>query len=289
MARGLITRRRTAFPFHARNRATVAEMVRKLRRADKRKVVTAPGRGRARLIPGHPGMAARAATIPVMSAGPGGRRRFGFRVKLQPRSLVPPIAALLVAAGLACGAGARAADDTEAVLRALNRARTDPAGFAVVLQHHRARLQGRHYLAPGTANTWIATQEGVAAVDEAIAVLRGTPPLPPLVPLEGLRQAAADQVAWQGPRGELGHGGAGGSSPSERMRRHGVTARATGENISYGSAGLQIVIDLIVDDGVASRGHRRNILDPGFRAVGIAIGPHRRYGTMCVMDLAAAP
>jgi uncharacterized protein YkwD len=216
-------------------------------------------------------MAARRAAIPV-------------RVRLLPRH----VAALLIAAGLACAGGARAAERTDEVLSALNRARTDPAGFATVLQHYRARLHGKSYLKPGTANTWIDTQEGVVAIDEAIAVLRATRPLPPLATQEGLRRAAEDHVAWQGPRGELGHVGEGHSSPFDRMRRYGVTKRATGENISYGSAGLQVVIDLIVDDGVPSRGHRRNILDPAFREVGIAVGPHRRYGTMCVMDLASA-
>ena len=196
--------------------------------------------------------------------------------------------ALLSAAYLACIGAARADDGSPEVLIALNRARSDPAGFAAVLEQYRARLHGKRYLEPGTPNTWIVTQEGVAAVDEAIAVLRATAPLPPLVMSDGLRQAAQDQVAWQGPRGEMGHVGEGASSPFERMRRHGVTKRAAGENISYGAAGLQVVIDLIVDDGVPSRGHRRNILNPAFRQVGIAIGPHRRYGTMCVMDLASA-
>jgi len=34
--------------------------------------------------------------------------------------------------------------------------------------------------------------------------------------------------------------------------------------------------------------HRHNILNPSYREVGIALGPHRRYGTMCVIDFAAA-
>jgi uncharacterized protein YkwD len=72
------------------------------------------------------------------------------------------------------------------------------------------------------------------------------------------------------------------------MRRRGIAHRSMGEAISYGAAGLQVVIDLIVDDGVPDRGHRHAILNPIYREVGIAIGPHRRYGTMCVMDFAAA-
>jgi uncharacterized protein YkwD len=106
---------------------------------------------------------------------------------------------------------------------------------------------------------------------------------------QGLALAALDQVAWQGPRGEVGHRGEGGSSPFDRVARHGVRPRLSGEVIDYGADGLQAVIDLIVDDGVASRGHRHNILNPNFRQVGIAIGPHRQYGTMCVIDFASAP
>ena len=199
--------------------------------------------------------------------------------------LVP---AFLMAACLVCAGMARADDLPDEVLAALNRARTDPAGFSAVLQLYRARMYGKRYLKPGTTNAWIITQEGTAAVDEAIAVLRATPPLPALSVNQGLALAALDQVVWQGPRGEVGHQGQGGSSPSDRVIRHGVRKHLSGENISYGSDGLQVVIDLIVDDGVASRGHRHNILNPDFREVGIAIGPHRRYGTMCVMDLASA-
>jgi uncharacterized protein YkwD len=204
------------------------------------------------------------------------------------RRLARPLVALLAAAVLAGVPGARADGDVDAVLVALNRARTDPAGFATVLQHYRARMQGKRYLPPGASNTWIVTQEGTAAVDEAIAVLRATAPLPPLMPQPGLTRAAQDQVAWQGPRGEVGHAGEGASSPFDRMRRHGVLKRASGENISYGASGLQVVIDLIVDDGVPARGHRRNILNRTFREVGIAVGPHRRYGTICVMDLSSS-
>jgi uncharacterized protein YkwD len=41
--------------------------------------------------------------------------------------------------------------------------------------------------------------------------------------------------------------------------------------------------NLLIDDGVADRGHRRNIYDASARVVGIACGPHPRYGTMCVI------
>jgi uncharacterized protein YkwD len=211
-----------------------------------------------------------------------------MRYWMRVRFALGHVAAVLIAACLAWSATAQADNRSDEVLTALNRVRTDPAGFAAVLQQYRVRMDGKRYLKPGTTNVWVITQEGTAAVDEAIAVLRATAPLSPLVMHQALVRAAEDHVAWQGPRGDVGHGEAGGSSPSDRLIRHGVAKRAWGENISYGATGLQIVIDLIVDDGVGSRGHRKNILNPAFRQVGIAIGPHRRYGTMCVMDLASA-
>jgi uncharacterized protein YkwD len=58
------------------------------------------------------------------------------------------------------------------------------------------------------------------------------------------------------------------------------------ENVDYGqfTSGRDVVVDLIVDDGVPDRGHRRNIFDPSARVAGVACGRHPRYGSMCVID-----
>jgi len=62
-----------------------------------------------------------------------------------------------------------------------------------------------------------------------------------------------------------------------------------GENLSYGpSTAREIVIQLLVDDGVAGRGHRKNIFDNRFRVAGAAVGPHATFGAMCAIEFAAA-
>jgi hypothetical protein len=43
---------------------------------------------------------------------------------------------------------------------------------------------------------------------------------------------------------------------------------------------------LIIDDGVRGRGHRRNIFNPSYNAVGAAYGPDARYGSVCSIDFA---
>lgn len=71
------------------------------------------------------------------------------------------------------------------------------------------------------------------------------------------------------------------------MDKEGQWLGRAGENISYGYADPRtVVMTLIVDQGVAGRGHRRNIFCHDFQVAGIACGPHARYGVMCVIDFA---
>ena len=57
------------------------------------------------------------------------------------------------------------------------------------------------------------------------------------------------------------------------------------ENCSYGyKDAVEIVITLLIDEGVKGVGHRNNILNPAFNSVGVAIYPHKTYKTNCVID-----
>jgi uncharacterized protein YkwD len=43
---------------------------------------------------------------------------------------------------------------------------------------------------------------------------------------------------------------------------------------------------LLIDDGVSSRGHRKNLLNGAYHKIGVATGTHPEYGHLCVMDFA---
>jgi uncharacterized protein YkwD len=171
-----------------------------------------------------------------------------------------------------------------AVVAEINRLRADPPGYAAELRAYRQLFRGR-LVADGNPGGTL-TREGVKAVDDAIRALESQPPLPPLQYGRVLAAAAQDHADDQGPRGLVGHQSASGASPSQR-----VLARGGGpyisETISYGSTSTRAVVrQLVVDDGVADRGHRKALLAPEFRYAGAGCGPHAGYGAMCVVDLA---
>ena len=71
------------------------------------------------------------------------------------------------------------------------------------------------------------------------------------------------------------------------MNRHGTWGVLWGENISYGKAiPREVVISLIIDDGLRNRKHRKNIFNPAFNYAGAAFGPHARYRIVCSIDFA---
>jgi uncharacterized protein YkwD len=161
------------------------------------------------------------------------------------------------------------------VLYELNLARTQPQAYARALQDA-ARLSRA-----------AGAYDDPAAYAEAVDFLMRQPALPPLGADSTLEDAALSHADYQGPQGGFGHEGPRGESLGERLRRHGAFASLMAEDISYGYANpREVVLQLIVDAGVPSRGHRANIFNPAFREAGVACGPHRVYGAMCVVDFA---
>lgn len=172
-------------------------------------------------------------------------------------------------------AGARQRTLDSDVLGELNFARTEPQAYAEALQQaaYRSRASGAY--------------DDPAAFREALSFLEQQRALPPLDPDAALEGAAASHADYQGREGGFGHEGPGGESLGERLHRHGAFAMLMGEDISYGYASpREVVLQLIVDAGVPGRGHRANIFNPMFREAGVACGPHRVYGAMCVVDFA---
>jgi uncharacterized protein YkwD len=171
-----------------------------------------------------------------------------------------------------------------AVIREMNLARQNPALYATFVQELRSRMNGNVLILSG--RTRIRTKEGTAAIDEAIRFLQNARPVQPLTVSRGISRAAADHCAEQA-RGGFGHEGRDRSHSWDRIARYGNFSGSCGENISYGkSSARDVVLALIIDDGLPARKHRKNIFNPSFNYAGAAFGRHARFGTMCSMDFA---
>lgn len=171
------------------------------------------------------------------------------------------------------------------VLHELNLARTDPHKYASFIEDTLRYYQGSLLCYPNEIR--LQTNEGTRAVREAVSFLQRQTPLKPLALSRGMTYAAKDHVKDQSKSGATGHNGRDRSSPFDRISRYGKWDKTAGENIDYGNnIARRIVMSLIIDDGVSSRGHRKNIFNSQYCVVGIGCGTHAAYRYMCVMDFA---
>ena len=153
----------------------------------------------------------------------------------------------------------------------INYARANPHEYLKALELFRRNYRGNevHYPEGGV----LVTNEGVAAVDDAIAFVKKLKPLPPLDLRSGMVKAAKAHVDDLVSSGKSGHRGSDGSQPGQRLDRFGRWNEAYGENIVYESRTPRYdVIEMIIDDGTPNRGHRENLFAEDFRVMGVAAG-----------------
>jgi uncharacterized protein YkwD len=184
---------------------------------------------------------------------------------------------------------ALASSDTTAVtaaalVREMNLARENPALYASYVEELRSHFVGNQLVLPG--GTIVRTKEGRRAIDDTIRFLRHVRPQSPLSLSPGMSRAAADHCLDQ-VGGRRGHDGSDRSSPGTRISRYGDWLGGWGENIAYGKTNARdIIMALIIDDGLPARKHRKNIFNPKFNIAGAAYGPHAVYRTVCSIDFA---
>ncbi|PRP87885.1 hypothetical protein PROFUN_02622 [Planoprotostelium fungivorum] len=174
--------------------------------------------------------------------------------------------------------------DEQNLIHELNRARTNPSNYADVLERdRRPYFNGKHLKLPGT-NVLLVTEEGVGAVDDAIAFLRAQRPLPPFKVSPGMVSAAKEAIAEVGPLGE---------TSCESIRRFDKYGRFEQEAVEIASFGTsdakEIVLRFIVCDGQPDRVQRTYIFEPIYSCVGFAVGEHKSaYRTMACINFTKA-
>lgn len=118
-------------------------------------------------------------------------------------------------------------------------------------------------------------------VKSLIRDLKKTSGLLPLQIEEDLTAVAQGHAKKTGKAGRVGHQGF--NKRFEPLM--GNPYNHVGENCSYGyEKAIDIVLSLLIDEGISDVGHRKNILGEGFNSVGVAIRSHKDYRVNCVID-----
>ena len=157
--------------------------------------------------------------------------------------------------------------------------------LAVIEEMNYARTKPKEYVTQRLSPKYSTNQSEsyLAALDEVIDRMNRMNPLPELESASGLTKCAKEWVKVSGPKGFIGHD----RNIASRFKKY-CTYATLGENCSYGyPTAEEIVIGLLIDDGVEGRGHRENILSAAFTHAGAAIGTHKKYKTMCCIDFAS--
>ena len=154
----------------------------------------------------------------------------------------------------------------------INNVRSNPASYAEKLERYKSYFQGNVWKDPNS-NAGIKTEEGAAAVDEAINFLRSKAQrVDSLTPSKGLNKVAADFLR------EFQKDANANVELDPVISRYGNFTGNFRRLVQFGSNTAEhVVINLLVCDGDKSRGHRDAILADGLKKVGVAYGPQDTY------------
>ena len=109
--------------------------------------------------------------------------------------------------------------------------------------------------------------------------------------------AAKDHVMDIGPKGLVSHTSSGkvfidGKSreqkAKDRLKKYGQVISCYGESLCFHCIDAkEVILNLLVDDGSKSRGHRANFFNPDFNFMGSSTGEHKEFNQMTCIDYAA--
>ncbi len=103
-------------------------------------------------------------------------------------------------------------------------------------------------------------------------------------PMNDLYGEAKNHAGDMGKSGNIGHN----TSKGENFQKRIVTLKKTYtvvfENCQYGyDKALDVVMDLLIDEGITDYGHRKALLNSSLQYVGVSFQKHKKFKWNCVM------
>lgn len=171
-----------------------------------------------------------------------------------------------------------------------NKVRENPKCYIPLLEETLSFYKDNIFSRPGEDS--IQTVEGKEAVEEAIAFLYKKEPVPALTIDQKLTRACKDHIEDIGPKGMTTHESSyldpvtkSALNVSDRIEKYAEWDIICCENIDFGNKNAKdVIITMIIDDGLKDRPHRRNLFHPDIRYMGVAVGAHRDWELISVIN-----
>ena len=177
------------------------------------------------------------------------------------------------------------------IFNEINKVRRNPQYIIPHLIKMKQFYKHKEYRNP-ILNYYILTEEGVEAVKEAIKFVKIQKSLKPLIRFNELDNSANELVEFLLKTGKMEVDEK--RDKEERMeiriRKHFKKQGGLAENISFGwSNAIDIVLQMIIDDGVKSRGHCKNLFAEHFNFIGVFSGDHKVLEHCSVIEFFGEP
>ena len=173
----------------------------------------------------------------------------------------------------------------EDIINAHNEIRNNPFSYITKLKEISSYFKDKIYHHP--KEDAILTHEGVEPIEEAMQYLKSMKQLGPLIHSEEISKACRDHVNDIGPKGLISHQGSDGKNITDRIEKYCEWDGIVAENLDFGfRIGENVVMNMIMDDGIKEKYQRKNIFNKEFNYIGVGAGPHKIYGICVVVGYA---
>lgn len=158
-------------------------------------------------------------------------------------------------------------EEEKSLIHILNLARTNPTLFANTVITKYVNSRDQIYL---LNNKYIKS---------LLATMKNLKPGGILEPNKKCFTSASCHAQTSGSSGYTGH--------DRKNNKCEKNSYYFGECCDYGhDKALDILMALLIDENIASLGHRKICLDPSYKTIGVSIQPHKTYSYNAVLDFA---
>ena len=171
------------------------------------------------------------------------------------------------------------------IFKCHNDIRTNPPSYISKLKSLLPYFTDKVYHHP--LEDAITTYEGSEVIEESIQYLKSIKPVQELIYSEEISKACRDHIYDIGSKGLTNHIGSDGSNITDRIEKYCEWDGIVAENLDFGfKEGSNVVMNMIMDDGVKERCQRKNIFNQEFNYIGVGVGPHKMFGIGVVVGYA---